>query len=345
MGTIIEKYKQYRSRRWLRDTYKCEYALVGMGNHSIMNIYPVLQYLQVPVKYICCKSDDKLPLIENKYHGIKATASLDEILDDNDIKGVFVSASPRSHYSISSKVLARGKSLFVEKPICYTSGELRELDCIAKRNGVKVAMVGMQKRYSPSGRLLQSRLKGSRLISYNYRYVTGLYPEGDVLVELFIHPLDYVTFLFGEAEIAGGKCVKSDNGGVTWLLVLQHENVAGILELSSAYTWTDAQEALTVNTESGTYMLKQMEELAFQAKPSAFCSIPIEKILPWNNSEKHLYERNNFIPSLVNNQIYSQGYYNEIKAFLDVNERNGDCISFMCDLFPTYGLIEKLRDI
>lgn len=343
MRTIIEKYKQYRSSRWLRDTYKYKYAFVGIGNHSVMNLYPVLQYLQVPVKYICCKSDEKLPLIENKYHGVRATTSLDDILEDNDVKGVFVSASPRAHFSISSKVLAKGKSLFTEKPICYTSEELRKLDRIAKRNEVRVAMAGMQRRYSPSGQLLKTRLRTGDLISYNYRYVTGLYPEGDVLVELFIHPLDYVTFLFGEAEVVGCKCIKTGKGGITYLLVLQHESVAGMLELSSAYTWTNAQETLTVNTKKGTYMQNQMEELNYQAKATAFWGIPIEKILPWNNSEKHLYERNNFIPSLVNNQIYSQGYYSEIKAFLDANERNGNSIGSICDLLPTYSLIERLK--
>lgn len=340
---FINKYKNYRSKHWLSNIYQCNYAFVGIGNHSIMNLYPVLQYLQVPIKYICCRSNDKLLLIENKYRGIKATTSLDKILDDDDVKGVFVSASPRSHFSISSKVLNRGKSLFVEKPICYTSEELSELYGVAKRHGVKVAMVGMQKRYSPATRLLNERLKDNELISYNYRYTTGLYPEGDALVELFIHPLDYVTYLFGKAKIIGNRCIKTDNGGITYLIILQHEKITGVLELSSAYTWINAQETLLINTKKGSYSLNQMEELTFQAKPGIFCGIPVEKVLSDNKTEAHFYERNNFIPSLVNNQIYSQGYYSEIKAFLDANERNEKSKSSISDLFQTYSLIGELN--
>lgn len=265
-------------------------------------------------------------------------------MDDGDVAGVFVSASPRSHYSISSRVLRSGKSLFVEKPVGYTLGELSELNGIAERHGAKVAMVGMQKRYSPSSQILQKELKGSRLINYNYRYTTGLYPEGDALVELFIHPLDYVTFLFGEAEIAGIKCIRTGNCGIAYLLVLQHEHIAGVLELSSAYTWGDAQEMLTVNTGKGVYTLGQMEELTLQIKPTSFCGLPIEKVFPKKRSEVHFCERNNFIPSLANNQIYSQGYYNEIVAFLNANERNCRIKSSLCEMFPTYRLIEKLRN-
>lgn len=343
LHALINRYKSRRSRQWLADVYSGSYAFVGIGNHSIMNLYPVLQYLQVPVKYICCTSADKLSLIENKYHGTRATTSLDQILDDREVCGVFVSASPRSHRSISSKVLARGKSLFVEKPICHTLEELCGLEDLAATYGAKVAMVGMQKRYAPASRLLSDGLRRCVPISYNYRYTTGLYPEGDVLAELFIHPLDYVMFLFGEADVVSCRCIRSDDGGVTYLLLLQHEKVAGVLELSSAYTWADAQETLTVNTRKGTYTLHQMEGLKFQPRPAAFCGIPIEKVLPRGNAETRLYERNNFIPSLVNNQIYSQGYYSEIKAFVDANEREGSVSSAICDLFPTYRLMEKLR--
>lgn len=61
------------------------------------NLYPVLAFLHVPLKYICCKSANKLPLIENAYPGVHATTSLQEILADKDVKGVFVSAAPQAH--------------------------------------------------------------------------------------------------------------------------------------------------------------------------------------------------------------------------------------------------------
>lgn len=343
MSTLIEKYKHCCSKIWLQDIYKNNYAFVGIGKHSMANLYPVLHYFQVSLKYICCKSNDKLPFIENKYRGIKATSSIDEILHDDDVKGVFVSASPSSHFLLSSQVLKMGKSLFVEKPICATSEELEMLNGMVKQYGAKVVMVGMQKRYSPLSDVLKKRLKGNELISYNYRYVTGLYPEGDVLTELFIHPLDYVSFLFGKATVVGNRCIKSGNGGITYFLILQHNNIVGVLELSTAYSWSNAHETLSVNTKKGTFILNQMEELVYCPKTNVVCGIPVEKVFPKSKVDCHLYGRNNFVPSLVNNQIYSQGYFNEIRAFLNANERDGGNRSAISDMFATYHLIEDLN--
>lgn len=50
---IIERYKRVRSMRQLKQKYGGNYAFVGIGNHSTNNLYPVLNYLHVPLKYIC----------------------------------------------------------------------------------------------------------------------------------------------------------------------------------------------------------------------------------------------------------------------------------------------------
>ena len=66
-------------------------------------------------------------LIERKFPYVKATTSLDDILTDETVKGVFVSASPAAHFSIALRVLESGKSLFIEKPPCQS---LQELDAL-----------------------------------------------------------------------------------------------------------------------------------------------------------------------------------------------------------------------
>lgn len=178
-----------RNRTFLRNVYSGQYAFVGIGSHSLANLYPVLQYLQVPLKYICCRSKEKTMLIEAKYKGIKATTSLSEILSDNEVKGVFVSASPSAHFSIAKQVLQSGKHLFIEKPPCQSLGELEQLCQLADEHKA-IAMAGLQKRYSPVMSTLRKRLSKERLISYNARYVTGNYLEGNVVLDLFIHPID-----------------------------------------------------------------------------------------------------------------------------------------------------------
>ena len=59
--------------------------------------------------------------------GVHGTTSLREVLDDKEIRGVFVAATPSAHFTISRAVLESGKALFVEKPPCTS---LDELDCL-----------------------------------------------------------------------------------------------------------------------------------------------------------------------------------------------------------------------
>ena len=154
---LIERYKRLRTERFLAQTYQYSYAFVGMGQHSLTNLYPVLHYLGVPLKYICVTSERKAQLIERKFPHVKATTSLDMILNDDEVKGVFVSASPSAHFSL----------VFIEKPPCQSLQELDALIDQQRLYGSPIAMVGLQKRYAPAVQILQKRLCKEHLVSYD----------------------------------------------------------------------------------------------------------------------------------------------------------------------------------
>lgn len=338
--TLINRYKRMRTERFLRQTYQYSYAFVGMGQHSLTNLYPVLHYLGVPLKYICVTSERKAQLIEQKFPGVKATTSLDTILKDDAIKGVVVSASPTAHFSLASQVLRSGKSLFVEKPTCQTLKELDTLIDLQRLCGSPVAMVGLQKRYAPAIQLLKERLGKEHLFSYDLHYLTGAYPEGNALLDLFIHPLDLICHLFGQPEILA--CQHLSDG--SYLLMLRHPQIVGTLELSTSYSWSAAEESLKVCTRSGLYRLTKMEELIFTPSPSTIVNIPIEKLRPHDKSVVYLYQCNSFTPILANNPIYSQGYFNELAVFVDFVENDNGCTASSLETIKdTYRLMDSLE--
>ena len=329
-----------RTAHYLRQTYQYQYAFVGIGQHSLTNLYPALHYLGVPLKYICVTSERKARLIERKFPSVKATTSLDEILNDEAVKGVFVSASPSSHFSIASQVLKSGRSLFIEKPPCHSLEELDALTRLQRLHGAPVAMIGLQKRYTPAAQLLKKRLDKERLINYDLHYLTGAYPEGNALLDLYIHPLDLVCYLFGKPEIIAFQKVAEDS----YLLMLQHPHIVGTLELSTAYTWTAAEESLKVCTRSGSYNLSQMEELTFSSTSSSLLGVPVEKVLPRRPSVKYLYARNTFAPILGGNQVYSLGYLGEIEAFADAVEgRKRPVVTDLEAIQGTYQLMKEIQ--
>jgi len=331
-----------RTERFLRQTYQYSYAFVGMGQHSLTNLYPVLHYLGVPLKYICVTSERKAKLIEQKYPSVKATTSLDEILKDEAVKGVFVSAAPSAHFSIASQVLQSGKSLFIEKPPCQTLEELDTLIALQQQFGSPVAMVGLQKRYAPAVQLLKQRLRKENLINYDLHYLTGAYPEGDAMLDLYIHPLDLVCFLFGQPEILAIRQVAKDS----YILMLQHPHIVGTLEFSTAYSWTTTEETLKVCTRSGVYSLSQMEELTFTPTSPTILGIPMEKLRSRHETKEYLFRRNNFTPILANNQVYTQGYYNEIAAFVEaIEDRRTDILTPLSSLKSTYNTLFNIQAV
>ena len=337
---LINRYKRMRTERFLRQTYQYQYAFVGMGQHSLTNLYPVLHYLGVPLKYICVTSERKAQLIEQKFVGVKATTSLDEVLKDESIKGVFVSASPSAHFSIASQVLKSGKSLFIEKPPCQTLEELDQLIDLQRLYCSPITMVGLQKHYAPAVQLLKQSLRKERLISYDLHYLTGAYPESNALPDLYIHPLGLVCHLFGQPEILVCRQVAKDS----YILMLQHPHIVGTLELSTAYTWTTAKESLKVCTRSGVYDLTQMESLAFTPNSTTFLGIPIEKMRMKNSTVEYLYQCNYFTPILINNQIYMQGYFNEITNFINAVEGLGNQLSTSFkEVRDVYEIIGKIK--
>ena len=339
---LISRYKRMRTEHYLARTYQYQYAFVGMGQHSLVNLYPVLHYLGVPLRYICVTSERKARLIARKFPHVQVMTSLDEILQVEAVKGVFVCASPSAHFSLASQVLKSGKALFIEKPPCQTLAELETLTDLQLLYGSQVAMVGLQKRHAPAVQLLKKRLRKEHLISYDLHYITGTYPEGDVLLDLYIHPLDLVCHLFGQPEILACKRVAKDS----YILMLQHTHIVGTLELSTAYTWTDAEETLKVSTRSGVYSLEQMEELTFTPLPTTIAGIPMEKLRPHHKAMEYLYQRNNFTPILPNNQIYSQGYFTELSAFVEaVEERNTSVLTGIDTLRTTYQLLHDIQSL
>ena len=337
---LINRYKRLRTERYLNETYRHQYAFVGMGQHSLTNLYPVLHYLQVPLKYICVTSEHKARLIERKFQGIKATTHLNDVLNDEDVKGVLVAASPNAHFPIASQVLQSGKSLFIEKPPCQSVAQLRELIAMQKSGGSRVAMVGLQQRYAPAVQMLKHRLKSERhLLNYDLHYLTGAYPEGDALLDLYIHPLDLAAWLFGSAEIVSYLEIDEHS----YILMLQHQHIVGTIELSTCHSWQDAHQSLTVHTSSGTYRLNQCEELSFVPKQPVIAGIPMEKIRPRHQSVEFLYRHDGFSPTLAGNTIYTQGFFQEVTTFVNAVEgKRANILTDLQSIEPTLKLIDDI---
>ncbi len=336
INSLINRYKQFRKNDRLNNlsSFTHQYAFVGVGGHSLDNLYPVIDYLGVPLKYIQSRTLSNAEKLASKY-GAKPTSDLDEILKDPEIKGVFVCATPNAHFDIAKRILVSGKALFIEKPPCTTIKELSELIELSQD---QIAVAGFQKRYAT----VYSEIKKSAkdIINYDFKFLTGSFPEGDAIIDLFIHPVDLVNYLF--SGVAKMVILKREN---TYLIQLEHANgIAGQIQLSTDYSWSSPVENMVVNTKSAIFEVESSLKLTKINKSKNVAGIPLEKVWKRPVSKEVLFESNGFVPLAEYNQLAVQGYYGEIKNFLDLCEgKTRDNMSSLESLKGTFDVVEELK--
>ncbi|WP_035843524.1 Gfo/Idh/MocA family protein [Crocinitomix catalasitica] len=339
---LIEITKNKRKQRFLRSGYTEKYAFIGIGQHSINNLYPILNYLRLDLKYIVTKGSKNANLVNAHFRGVIGTNNLSIVLSDPEIKGVFISTVPSAHFELIKKVLEAGKAVFVEKPPCANLVELKQLIEIENKTN-QFCLIGLQKQYAPSYQSLKN--KKLKNVSYNYRYVTGDYPEGDLLTEIFIHPLSLIIFLFGDIKQSNIKVVKTQKSATTIFLHLEHnDGNVGSIELSTNYSWEYPTEKLIVNMKNEICEINNTEALISYEKKGTILNIPKEKIFKSSQIISRINHRNNFIPTLENNQLYNSGYYAQIKCFAEILEnKKGVNHSSLKSCVELYEIIKEIR--
>lgn len=342
----INRYKSIKKQKYLKSLSAGTYAMIGFGHHSIQNILPVLQHFNTHIKYAVSLSKQTSDLISrNGNIHFEGTTDLNTVLNDKEIKGVFISVSAHDHFGLVKKALLHDKHVWVEKPVCLELEELQELIEI-QQSKKKMVMVGMQKRYAPANILLKSHLRNT--IFYHYEFLLGSYPEGDPLTDLFIHPLDLISYFFGPSKIVSLKQQKQKSLATTLMLHVEHKNgVMGNLVLSSDHAWGKSAERMYVNTEQRIYECFNSKRLHSFKKSGSILGVPTEKIINNKNQIDVLFDESEFLPQLQSNQLYTSGYYNEIKTFLglcDGQVKKSTNLSNLQHLVPAYELIEFIRN-
>ncbi|HEV8376740.1 MAG TPA: bi-domain-containing oxidoreductase, partial [Candidatus Polarisedimenticolia bacterium] len=141
-----------------------------------------------------------------------ASTDLEEILSDPILRLVVIGTRHHLHGQQVEQALLAGKSVFVEKPLCLTRGELDRIREARERSGALLA-VGFNRRYAPLiGEMKQrlSRLAGPRMVQV--RVNAGRLPAdhwtqqpeigGGRLVGEGCHFLDLAPFLVGSPIVS-----------------------------------------------------------------------------------------------------------------------------------------------
>ncbi len=127
-------------------------GLIGAGNHVMDSLVPGLKSLEgAEIRAVCSATGKNADRIASSLGASYATTDYQEILDDPDIRAIVIGTRHDLHARIVCGALAKGKHVFVEKPLCLTDAELEQIAKAYKSAGKKGGslFVGYNRGYSP----------------------------------------------------------------------------------------------------------------------------------------------------------------------------------------------------
>jgi len=135
-------------------------GFIGAGSFAGGTLLPILKGLPGVTLATVCSASGLTARDATRRHGFaKACESPDEIIEDDGIDAVVITTRHDSHAELAARALARGKAVFVEKPLALTREQLNEVMQAASSNPALV--VGFNRRFSPHTGLVQRAFSGT----------------------------------------------------------------------------------------------------------------------------------------------------------------------------------------
>ncbi len=212
-----------------------------------------------------------------RFQECKLVNSLEDILQNPNIKAVVIAVPLNLHYQLVIKSLQAGKHVYVEKPLCYSSDEA---DKIQSHLDGKVLMVGHITLFTPGIVKIKEFITNSSFgkltnISLTRTHLGPIYSEVDVASEVASHDIAILLFLINDIPI-------TVNAWGTSRLGLNNQDNANIIirykdSLTSTINvqWTSVirERIIVVESTTGTITCKTnkgKEELTLYNQQTAF---------------------------------------------------------------------------
>lgn len=148
--------------------------------------------------------------------GVNHYPSIDELIDSVDV--VDIVTPTIAHFACASKAIAKGKSVFIEKPIVATVEQANELIKLAKSAKVKV-QVGHVERFNPAFIAAESYIKDPLFIEVHRLAMFN--PRGcdvPVVLDLTVHDIDILLTIVKskiKSIVASGVSIVSPTPDIT----------------------------------------------------------------------------------------------------------------------------------
>ena len=186
-----------------------------------------------PAANLVAVCDPNLKLAEafGSSRGASPYASIDEMLTNEQIDVVHILTPPDLHHPLAKKALQAGANVFVEKPMCVSTEETKDLLEIARTAGLRVG-VNHSMLFVPAYDRLRKHVRGGDLGPIDYLNITHLSELGvirlgpfnnwivrepqNALLEIGSHLVSELIDLVGEPDeisVTADRVVLMPGGG------------------------------------------------------------------------------------------------------------------------------------
>lgn len=158
-------------------------GFIGAGSFAQGYLLPILKKLRdVNLIGVATKRGMNAKSIVRKFGFNYCTTDYNEVLNDREINCVFIATRHNLHAKLTIEALKKGKYVFVEKPLCISERELKEVistyRTVENTQYMPKVMVGFNRRFSPFIQKTKGFFKNRvSPLMINYRVNAGYLPS------------------------------------------------------------------------------------------------------------------------------------------------------------------------
>jgi myo-inositol 2-dehydrogenase/D-chiro-inositol 1-dehydrogenase len=195
----------------MSEARKSRIGFIGAGGFATNKMYPNLHKCpQIDLVAICDINREAAERNARNFGAKSVYTDIDEMLDKEELDGVFCIGSGPQQYELSPKVLTRGIPVYVEKPSANKSSEAKELAELAEANNTW-GQVGFMKRFAHVYKMakeVMARPEFGEVSVVKTQFTQGPYPKiwgidsakRAFLIGQIVHICDLSRYFGGDVE-------------------------------------------------------------------------------------------------------------------------------------------------
>ena len=123
---------------------KVKVGIIGLGRWARVLTRGSRQSDKIEIVKGYSRSEEKRTRFQEEY-GVPSAASMDEILNDPEIKGCILTVPNEQHLPVAEAVAKAGKHIYTEKPIANTLENGIRLEALQGKYGVRAMVDRIQR--------------------------------------------------------------------------------------------------------------------------------------------------------------------------------------------------------